>query len=133
MTAVTAKALALWLLLALLGVLNGFLREFLLSPFLGPRLALPLSGITLALFVFLLTWFALPWLGALRAPHYWRVGGLWLLLTVQFEFVFGRLVSGKSWAALLQAYDLSRGNLWLLVLLSIVCSPYLAARMRGRI
>jgi hypothetical protein len=133
MTAVPFKVLALWVLMACLGVLNGILREAVLAPLLGPALALPLSGITLSLFVFLLIWFALPWLGALRAPHYWGIGGLWLLLTILFEFAFGRLVSGKSWTALLQAYDVSRGNLWLLVLLAIVCSPYLAARMRGRL
>lgn len=127
------KALGLWGLLAGLGILNGILRVSLLSPHLGQTLALPLSGITLALFILLLVWATLPWLGALRAAQYWQVGGLWLLLTVLFELAFGRLVGGKSWAELLQAYDVTQGNLWLLVLLTIACAPWLAARLRGRI
>jgi hypothetical protein len=127
------KVLGLWGLLAALGVLNGILRVSLLSPLLGQALALPLSGITLSLLILLLVWATLPWLGALRAAQYWLVGGLWLLLTLLFESAVGRLVGGKSWAALLEAYDVTEGNLWLLVLLSIVCSPWLAARMRGRI
>ena len=52
-------------------------------------------------------------------------------MTVFFEFLFGRLVAHKSWGELLQAYDPTTGNLWLLVLLVIAVSPYLAAKLRG--
>jgi hypothetical protein len=52
-------------------------------------------------------------------------------MTVLFEFLFGRFVAGKSWEELLQAYNILTGNLWLLVLVVIAVSPYLAARVRG--
>jgi hypothetical protein len=52
-------------------------------------------------------------------------------MTVAFEFLFGRLVAHKPWGELLQASDPATGNLWLLVLLAIVVSPWLVARLRG--
>ena len=52
-------------------------------------------------------------------------------MTVMFEFLFGLLVARKSWVDLLQAYDITAGNLWLLVLVVIAVSPFLAARLRG--
>jgi len=52
-------------------------------------------------------------------------------MTVAFEFLFGRLVAHKSLGELLLAYDPTTGNLWLLVLVTIAVSPWLAARIRG--
>ena len=60
-----------------------------------------------------------------------QIGIAWLTMAVAFEFLFGRLVAHKPWGELLQAYDPSTGNLWLLVLLTIAVSPWLAARIRG--
>jgi len=37
-------------------------------------------------------------------PQYRLIGLLWLLLTLLFEFGFGRLVQHKAWAQLLRAY-----------------------------
>jgi hypothetical protein len=61
------------------------------------------------------------------------MGLAWLAMTVLFEFLFGRLVARNSWGELLQAYNLSTGNLWLLVLLVIALSPFLVAKLRGLI
>jgi hypothetical protein len=60
------------------------------------------------------------------------LGGVWLVLTVAFEFVFGRLVMGKSWSALLGAYTFEGGNLWPLVLAVVLLAPPLAAHVIGR-
>jgi hypothetical protein len=100
-------------------------------PLLGQRLALPLSGISCSILFFLLTYFTLPWLGQLKPGHYRLIGLAWLTMTVLFEFLFGRLVAHKPWGELLHAYDPFSGNLWLLVLLTIAVSAWLAARLRG--
>ena len=61
------------------------------------------------------------------------IGLAWLGMTVLFEFIFGRLMVRKSWGELLQAYDITSGNLWLLVLLVIAISPILAAKLRSQV
>lgn len=131
MTTVLFKALVAWLAMALIAILNGVLRESVLAPLLGPQLAQPLSGVFLAVLVFFLAWLAVPRFGMLAPRGYWLVGGLWLLMTLLFEFGFGRLVAGKSWDELLAAYDITSGNLWPAVLVVIFMSPRLAARLRA--
>jgi hypothetical protein len=125
------KTTTIWASFIPIAIANGAFREKCLVPFLGQRLALPLSGISGSILFILLTYFTLPWLGPLMPRHYRLIGLAWLAMTVLFEFLFGRLMAHKSWGELLQAYDLTTGNLWLLVLLVIVVSPYLAAKLRG--
>jgi hypothetical protein len=55
-----------------------------------------------------------------------KVGLLWLLMTLTFEFVIGHFVFRTSWEKLLADYDLSRGRIWPLVLLTCLVSPYIA-------
>jgi len=125
------KTTTIWAAFIPIAILNGAFREKVLVPLLGQRFALPLSGISCSILLFLLTYVTLPWLGPLKPDHYRLIGITWLLMTIAFEFLFGRLLAHKPWGELLQAYDPTTGNLWLLVLLTIAVSPWLAARLRG--
>ncbi len=127
MRTVLLKSAVIWASFIPIATMNGLLREKCLAPLLGYRLALPLSGISGAALFFLLTWFSLPWFGPLNPSRCWQIGLAWLGMTLLFEFLFSRLVTRKPWGELLQAYDITTGNLWLLVLLA----PFLAARLRG--
>jgi hypothetical protein len=64
------------------------------------------------------------WLEALA------VGALWLVLTLAFEFLAGHYLFGQDWAVLLQEYDLSRGRIWLAVLVVVLFAPLWTARLR---
>jgi hypothetical protein len=125
------KACGVWVFLVLLAILNGTVREKVLVPLLGTQWALPLSGISLSVLILVTTLLLLPFLGVLSSSQYWLVGGMWLLLTVLFEFLFGHYVMGDPWTKLLEAYNILKGNLWVLVLLVTAAAPYLAARLRG--
>ena len=124
------KSFGIWTSFIPLAILNGLLREKCLAPIIGQRLALPLSGLTGASLFFCFTYLTLPWLGQLKLNQYRLIGLAWLVMTVLFEFLFGRFVARKSWAELLQAYDILSGNLWMLVLLVIAVSPFLVAKLR---
>lgn len=126
---ILVKAMVLWLLLAVFAVLNGSLRQYLLVPLLGPSTGLRLSGAMLSVIILLLSWLTLSWYGPLRSYQYWLIGCVWLVMTLLFEFGFGYFIAHKSWAELLDAYNLSKGNLWSLVLLATLVSPRLAARL----
>jgi hypothetical protein len=56
----------------------------------------------------------------------------WLVATIAFEFLFGHFVSGLTWSALLADYDIRRGRLWPLILLSVGLGPWLCGRWTGR-
>lgn len=127
------KALLLWAAILLCAMANGALRELLLIPALGTTPGLVLSGLILSGCVFAVAWFATPWYGRLAAGQYRAIGLFWLVLTLAFEFGFGRLVQHKSWPELLQAYTFKDGNLWPVVLVMTLVAPWLAARRRGQV
>ena len=126
-----AKALSVWVLLLLLAILNGGLREHLLVPLMGTTAALPVSGILLSAGILLAAWFTTPWLGCVRPAQYWSIGVFWLAFTLLFEFGFGRFIQHREWLELLGAYTFRDGNLWPVVLLVTLVSPRLVARLRG--
>ncbi len=131
MPSLLLKAVGAWLVLMALAVANGLAREYWLQPWLGAQAALPVSGLLLALLILLVSLLLARPLGLDGARRAWLVGLLWLGLTLGFEFGYGRYGLGHGWEQLLAAYDPSGGNLWLLVLASSLCSPWLAARLRG--
>ena len=125
------KALALWLAILVLAVLNGALREMALIPAVGSFAGLVASGLILSALIFLVAFVALPWFGTLPAAQWWAVGLGWLLLTLLFEFGFGRVVEHKTWPELFEAYTFKGGNIWPLVLLAALVAPWAAAKARG--
>lgn len=125
------KALVLWVAILVLAILNGTLREKILIPAIGSFGGLITSGIVLSLCIVFVAILAAPWYSPLSSTQYWLIGLFWLLLTLLFEFGFGRFVQHKDWAQLLQAYTFEGGNMWPVVLAITLLSPWLAARLRG--
>ena len=123
------KAALIWLGIACLAVINGVLRENLMVPLWGRQIALPLSGVTLCLLVFLSAWFSRGFIGAKTGVARLLVGIQWVLMTLAFEFLFGHYAVGKSWAILLQSFNIATGDLFSLVLVVSLLSPWLAARI----
>lgn len=119
-------SLLVWLLFIPCAILNAALREKILAPWLGSRWALPLSAITLCLLILLVTWILLPKIARQKKAVYVAIGILWSLLTVLFEttMVIARGGSGKE---LLEAYDITTGNLWTVVVLFVAIAPCLIA------
>lgn len=129
--AIWVKAFALWMGIAVLAIVNGMLRERMLVPMVGTVLGLTTSGVFLSACIFLVAFAAVPWYGDLTAAQWVFVGLFWLLLTLVFEFAVGRFAQRKTWPELLKAYTFKDGNIWPLVLLATLLSPWLAAKLRG--
>lgn len=125
------KAVLAWIAILVLAVLNGFLREAVLVPWLGTTAALVSSGLVLSALIIVVACVALPWLDPRRPMQLVAIGLGWLALTLVFELSFG-LWQGKSWPVLLGAYAFEGGNIWPLVLLVTALAPWIAARLRGR-
>ena len=114
-------------------VLNGVSRDKLLTPWLGTRQALTLSGLSLSTLIVVVTYLTLPWLGHLPEELYLLIGCFWVALTMAFEYLLGRIVLQQSWQTINERFNLSEGNLMILVLLVTAASPWCAARLLGMI
>lgn len=123
------KSLLIWLAIIPLAILNGGLRDIVIAPLIGAKYALPLSGVLLCLMIFILCYIFIPRIGKETTKGYLTIGLLWITLTVLFEFGLG-LLMGNTFAELIRAYDITTGNLWLLVLLFTGLAPLLVAKMR---
>lgn len=125
------RALALWLVLVVVAVANGALREAWLAPSLGPRGGEVASAVLLSALILVVAYLSIRWIGTRTVRGAFAVGALWLVLTVAFEFLGGRYLFGVEWDELVDDYRFWRGRAWVLVLVTVFFAPWLAARARG--
>ena len=125
------RSFVVWGLLVLLAVLNGGVRDTWLSPRLGDTVGRAISSITLSALILLATWLTIRWIDPRTTGQALALGALWLGLTLAFEFGAGHYGFGKSWTELLADYDLTRGRIWVLVLIVTLVAPVWTARLRG--
>lgn len=119
------KSFIVWICFIPVAILNGGLREYVLARLVGEETALPVSGILLSMFIFLVTWHVLPRLAkGCGMKDCLTIGLCWALLTVVFESAAG-IAGGSTVTEILAAYNLSTGNLWVLVLTTMMLSPVL--------
>lgn len=126
------KAIAIWLVIMVLAVLNGAMRQGLLAPRFGQQAGHVISTISLCTLILVVAWLAVRWMGAASWRDAWLVGGVWLALTLAFEFLAGHYIFGEPWKKLLAAYDLLHGQIWLFVPLTTLVAPMLAYWLRAR-
>jgi hypothetical protein len=126
------RATLIWLVLVVLAVTNGAVREALISPYLGDYAGHLISTALLASLILVTAWLSIPWIGPPSVRHAWTVGALWMLLTVAFEFLAGHYLFGNSWERLLADYNLLRGRVWPVVLVASLLAPPWAHRVRAK-
>ena len=127
------KSLGAWLVILVLAVANGSLREIVLIPVLGKTIGLILSGALLSLLVALVSFAFVRLSHGITISQGLRVGASWLCLTLVFEFSFGRYIQHKSWSELLDAYTFKDGNIWPVVLLVTLLAPSAAVLLQARL
>ena len=98
------KSFLIWLLFIPLAIANGALRDLVITPALGDTLGRAVSSLTLSILI--------------------------LALTLLFEVSFFVLVMGHPIDELLKDFDLFRGRLWLIVLVTTFFAPLLASKTR---
>jgi hypothetical protein len=112
-----------WLGASVLGIVNGGIRDFAYEERLGESTAGQISTGTLIALLALYFWILQRrWPLASRRDAL-SVGAIWVVLTVLFEFGFGSAAEGLAWREMLEPYDVTKGNVWILVLLWIAAGP----------
>jgi hypothetical protein len=114
-----------WLLFMITAVFNGYFRVSFLQLTMREYPAHVLSTLLLCLALLVEMSVFLDLVGEYSQGWLIALGVMWALLTVFFEFGFGRMM-GQSWATLLENYDVLHGRIWPLVLVVVLLTPVLA-------
>ena len=118
-----------WFGMMILAIANGAFRDLAYKPRIGELPAHQVSTATL-LVLFGICFRLLARCRPIPSGNQaWCIGGMWLVMTLAFEFGFGRFVAGDSWRQLLHAYNLFDGQVWVLIPLWVLTGPYVFFRL----
>lgn len=126
------RSLIVWLAMLVMASVNGGVREALLVPLMGSGGARAVSTLLLCAIVFVLTYFTIRWIGPRTPRDAWIVGAIWVALTLGFEFLAGHYLFGNPWSRLLEEYNVFRGRIWILAVVTILVAPRVCARAHRR-
>lgn len=117
------KYLAAWLVMLLLSVANGALRDFTYGRHMTELAAHQVSTVIGILLLGAVMWVVIRLYPPRNARYAALIGVLWAALTVAFEFLFFHFVGGHSWAELVANYDVLRGRVWVFVVVWLLVAP----------
>ena len=121
--------LKIWFAILPVAFINGTIRVFLINPSMGEKVGHIVSTLMLSIAALFIIYF---FLKKARENYLTRelliIGLLLTIMTILFEFGLGR-VTGKSWEFLFADYDILKGRIWSLVLLTELISPLLVAKV----
>lgn len=126
------SALGIWFLLSLIAIVNGAIRNFLITPYVGEYAGHFISTITFIIFMFVVVWVYLVKTKINSENILFKIGALWIGITIIFEFIFGYLVMGHTMEKLLNDYNIIKGRVWILVLFATFFSPIIVGKMLNR-
>lgn len=119
-------AFLIWLSIVPLAILNGGLRQCVLDIYLGVWSNL-VSGVILSVCILALSMLLIPRIKDCHRRDYWIIGAMWMVMTNLFDITL-ILIGGGSWSDFVEMYDITSGNLWIVVVLMTFFSPVLAGR-----
>ena len=123
------RALVAWVVLLLLAVMNGAVRDTVLTPAFGAQAAHIVSTAILAIVIVVVAFLSRDWIGARHDREAFRVGLRWTVLVLGFAFLAGHFPFGRSWPYVLADYDLLAGRIWIAVPLVTLLAPLCVARL----
>ena len=128
LTAIILRAIEVWFVMSVLEIFHGVARSVFLQPFVGDLPARQIGVLTGSLLVILTAYLFRRWINAHQISERLTVGLIWVLLTVGFELVLGRLVLHLSWQRIWSDYDIPHGGFMPFGLLVMLLAPMLTAR-----
>ena len=117
------RGAAVWAGILVGANVNGAFRELVLRRLLGPDAARAVSTLLLCGLILLIARLSIDWIAPDRAGTAWRIGVVWLVLTLAFEFLAGRYLFGNTWERILSEYDVAAGRIWSLVPIVALVAP----------
>ena len=125
-----ARAFSIWLIIIAAESVHGVLRSTFLVPLVGDLRARQIGVAIGSLLILVIAYLLSPWLQVRTPRVLLGIGMSWVVLTVLFEIVLGRLVLGLSWHRIVSDYDVAAGGYMLFGVLFLAFSPLMAMRLR---
>jgi hypothetical protein len=121
--------IAAWLPMVAIAIGNGLLREKLYGKRMAEIRAHQLSTLSGMLLLGIYIGFVMGTRRPASGCQAIQIGLVWALLTVAFEFGFGRYAAGHTWKRLRQDYNVFKGRVWPALLIWVAIAPYLYYRL----
>jgi hypothetical protein len=125
------RSILIWLVIILAEMLHGIARARFLVPRVGDWRSRQIGVFTGTLLIFFISLLMVPWIHASSAAQLLSVGLLWAVITLAFEFLFGRYVARLSWERILSDFNILKGGLMPLGLIAMGFCPLIAGLLRG--
>ena len=123
------KYLLVWLLLAIVAIANGILRQSTYGQIVSELNAHQISTVTAILSSGVVVWIANRFWPIQSTSQALVIGACWLLMTVLFEFGFGHYVAGHPWDRLIADYRILEGRVWALFLMWVAILPFVVFKL----
>jgi len=131
--AIFLYAFGVWVIFGVLAIINGVIRNRFYAPITGKYKAHVISTIIAICFVVAGTYLFLRFIGIEYSNlELLLVGVFWVISTIIFEFIFGHYVIGNPWEKLVADYNILKGRVWSLFLLTELVSPLLIGMLLKR-
>ena len=122
-------AMAAWVAMMFLAIINAVVREAAYKPVVGELAAHQISTAIFVVIIFGVSFLLLKMAPVSYAGHDTIIIGFaWLAMTLAFEFGFGHFIMGHHWDRLLADYNLLKGRVWVFVPAASAVAPYLVGR-----
>jgi len=122
---VILKTLAIGLLLALGEVVNGNVRVRVLHRLYGKKRAKTVSFLSGIIIIYVISWFALPWVSPVNYVDCLLIGFVWLAIMLSLDIYFGRYVFKFKWNKIIDDFNPFKGNLLSVGMILLFISPSL--------
>lgn len=120
----------MWLVVMAVEFVHGTVRWIFLRPRVGNFRSSQIGVFTGSVLLLLIVYVCEPWMALQGFADCLRVGLLWVVLTLAFEWNFGRYVLGRTWESIAAEYNLSHGGLMPVGLAIFAMKPWIAWRLR---
>lgn len=129
---IVIRSIITWFLFIPIAIINGIIREKVYRPYVGDLAGHQISTVIAIIAFFTLSHFMLgDRLSGVSTTTVFLIGLMWMLLTITFEFGFGYFVEHIRLEKLVEDYNLLKGRVWGLMLLTIVITPYIIKLIRN--
>jgi len=119
-----------WLPMLVIAVANGALRQVTFGKVMPELHAHQLSTVIGSVLEGLFVWFVIRKWPPSSSRHALRIGLVWLVLTVAFEFFMGLVLARRPLPDVLHDYNLLAGRVWVLFLVWLTFAPWVFFRLR---
>ena len=120
-----------WTGLVILAILNGAIRQKGYGQYSSELTAHQISTFIFVVLIGIYTYWLTRVVALQSSKQALAVGGIWFVMTILFEFVFGHYLMGHSWSKLFHDYNLIQGRVWVVVLIWTFLAPYIIYRIRS--